>query len=336
MKKHFALFLIFLVLLLNSLVAHAYTKEDVLQRGHLNCGVSSDSPGFSQMDATGLWSGLHIDFCRAVAAAVLGDQALVKFIPVRTTGAYTALLAGKVDLLLRHGAGAGWDFTHDTALAINFVGVSYYDELGLMSSQAIGEVDELKEVELCKVEKSSGSDAAELFLEQHKIKNIAVTAANEQDAGKKFLSGECSLIAMPISELIGLQSSMKEKGTILPEKLGRISFGPVVRQGDDGWFDIVRWTLFVLLDGESLGLSSANIDEMRVSGRPEVRRFFGYEGSGGKSLGLADDWAAKVIGQVGNYGEIFERNLGQDSLNLDRGANSLWKNGGLMYAPQFR
>ncbi len=312
-----------------------YTKEEVLRRGFLNCGVSHNAPGFSFRNEDGRWKGFNVDICQAVAVAVLGSSERVKFVPLEVKGSYTALLSGKVDLLLLHERGSEWDFTRDSALAASFVGASFYDELGLMiaaplKGKAIGDV---KKVRSCLPE--NGRLFLTSYLRQQKVEDKPVIFTTEHQATMGFLKGECDLLAAPRSLLRSFERD--GAGVMLPKKFGRLIFGPVVRQGDDNWFDIVRWTLFAMLDAEELSLSSSNIEEMRLNASPAIRRFFGYEGSGGRSLGLADDWAAQVITQVGNYQEIFAGNLGgPDTLGIERGKNNLYDNGGLHCPPPLK
>lgn len=331
MKIYSYLFLLFFLFSANT--ALGYTREEVLQRGWLNCGVSRNVPGFSAMDENGAWAGFNIDLCRALATAVLGDSGKVEFVPLEVRGAYTALLSGKVDLLLLHESGGEWDFTRDSALAVHFVAPSFYDEFGVMAANpgTVKTVGERKKDRSCIPVK--GRWLAEGLLQQHEVTGERVVFDTEHLAARGFLEGRCQLLLLPRT----LFWQYREKGTVLPETFGKMAFGPIVRQGDDNWFNIVRWVLFAMLDAEELGLDSKNAEEKRLGDIVGIRNFFGYEGSGGTSLGLADNWAAQIIMQVGNYGEAFERNLGADSsLKMVRGRNNLWQEGGLHSPPPLR
>lgn len=331
--KYFTFF--FTCLVLFSSTAGAWTLEDVRERDILHCGVSADSPGFSRVDDSGKWIGLDVDICRAVAAAVLGDAEKVQFVPLGENGAMTALLSDRIDLFAGHGE--PWNFTRDTALPVDFTGISYYDEQGLAAGfkEDGVELGDLKNVTLCLAEGKHGQRVHTL-LKRQRIPWRDVSFDTEEAAVEGFLDGRCNLISQPFSQLqaLVLEREHGERAVILPDSLGRVAFGPVVRQGDDVWFDIVRWSFFAMIDAEALGLSSKNAEQMMRSARPEIRRFFGIDGGGMKSGGLTAGWTARIVRQVGNYGESFERNLGEgSSLKMERGRNKLWKDGGLIYAP---
>jgi len=318
--------------------ALSYTMEEVQKRGVLLCGVSTESPGFSSVDEQGRWAGLDVDFCRALAAATLGDSGKVEFVPLVENEAYTALLGGEIDILSRH---SSWNFTRDSALAVHFAGVSYYDGQGIMVARnlAAQNLTELKEVKVCSAAGVSSEENLIEYLSISKVGYKIVVFESLDYAVKGFEQGACDLISMPLSQLYGMRLGLTrpDKGIIFTDVIAREPLGPVVRQGDDVWFDIVRWTLFALLNGEELGVTSQNIEEMKISNRLDMKRFFGLEGSGGGGLGLKNDWAAQIIRQVGNYQEVFERNLGAQSLmKIDRGLNRLWNDGGLQYAPPLR
>jgi len=316
----------------------AYTLQEVIKRGVVHCGVSPATPGFSAIDSDGNWSGFDIDFCRAVAAAVLGDASKVEFKPLASDEFFTALMSGDVDLLSRHSA---WTFTRDSALPVNFTGVSFFDEQGLLVSQKLGvkKSEELKKVKVCGPVGTPSEEDLREYLERNKVVYKIVPYDSLELAVKGFLSESCELLSLSKSQLQGiiLEIGDSAEALVLEDVVSKEPLGPVVRNGDDGWFNIVRWVLFAMINGEELGITSDNIEEMKISLKLDVKRFFGLEGSGGKGLGLEHEWAAEIVRQVGNYGEVFRRNLGEDSpLKLERGQNRLWRDGGLIYAPPLK
>lgn len=334
--------LIWLVWLLVGLLlagsASAYTKEEVEKRGHLRCGVSTSSPGFSSLDADGRWTGLDVDICRAVAAAVLGDANKVEYLPLAENEAFTALLSEQVDLLSRHST---WTFARDSGLAIHFAGISYYDGQGFMvaSRLAVKRALDLQKIRVCSPVGSASEENLIDYLASNQIEYQLVPYDSLDSAVKGFEAESCEVLSMQQSQLYGLRLGLAnpDRATILPDLISKEPLGPVVRQGDDVWLNIVKWSLYVLINGEELGLGSEQIDRAKSSSRLDVRRLCGLEGPGGKGLGLKNDWAWQVIRQVGNYGEVFERNFGRNSaLKVDRGVNNLWNKGGLQYAPPFR
>ena len=317
---------------------HAYTKEEVEKRGFLQCGVSTGSPGFSTVDGMGKWAGLDVDMCRAVAAAIFDDADKVEYLPLAEKECFTALLSGEVDILVRH---LSWTFTRDTALAVHFVGVNYYDGQGILIVEKLGaeKLADLKKVKVCSPVTSPFEHKFTHYLETEKISFKKVTYDSIDLAVKGLEEGACDVISLQQSQLYGLRHGLTalESAVVLPDVLSREPLGPVVRQGDDTWFNIVRWSLFAMINAEELGITSKNIEEMKISNRLDVQRFFGQEGPGGKGIGLSDDWAVRIIRTVGNYGEVFERNFGSESsLTVERGLNKLWNNGGLLYAPPLR
>jgi general L-amino acid transport system substrate-binding protein len=318
--------------------AAGYTMEEVLKRGVLRCGVSSGAPGFSSVDGKGRWTGLDVDFCRAVAAATLGDSGKVEFLPLAENEAYTALLGGEIDILSKH---SSWNYTRDSALAVHFAGVIYYDGQGVMVGPGLAarSFSELKKVKICSASGVSSEENLVEHLEKAGIGHKTVLFENLDYAVKGFEDGACDLISMPISQLHGVRLGLTkpDENIIFTDVMAKEPLGPVVRQDDDVWFDIVRWTLFAMLNGEELGITSSNIEEIKISNRLDIKRFFGLEGSGGGGLGLKNDWAAQIIRQVGNYQEVFDRNIGtQSEMKLERGLNRLWSEGGLQYAPPLR
>lgn len=319
-------------------MAHAYTSEEVMTRGKLRCGVSTGTPGFSGVDDEGRWTGLDVDMCRAVAVAVLGDPSQVEFLPLAEGDSFTALMTGKVDVLSRHST---WTFARDSGLPVHFAGVSYYDGQGFMVPRKleVKRAHDLKRVKVCGAVESPSMANLMDYLETNRIEYVVVPYDNLELAVKGFEKDACDLLSMPQSQLHGLRLGFTdpEGAIILPDTIAKEPLGPVVRQGDDVWLNIVRWSLYAMLTAEEYGITSKTAEELRVSNRLDVRRLFGLEGNVGKGLGLPDDWAYQIIRQVGSYGEVFERNFGPRSpLKLDRGLNNLWTKGGLQYAPPFR
>jgi len=330
--------LVLLAAILSAVQVRAATREDVLGRGYLQCGVSAGLPGFSLSDDNGNWTGFDVDLCRAVAAATLGDVAKVRFVPLTVRESFTALQAGEVDLLAHD---AGWTITRDTSLGVRFVAVSFHDDQGFLVKPelASGNIDKLDGAAVCVQAGSTMELDLGDYFRKHGLSVKPVVLETPAQALKAFESGRCGVLADTLAHLHGLRSrlAVPEAWAILPEVVAPEAAGLVVRQGDDAWFNIVRWTLFALLNGEALGVTSANAGQMSANPDPEIRRFLGLEGIKGQGLGLADDWTVQIIRQVGNYGEIFERNLGRHSpLKLARGRNALWLQGGLQYAPPFR
>ncbi len=339
MRSDSLLFLLFvlLCLLFTGSVGGAWTLEEVRARGVLRCGVGADSGGFSRVDENGQWRGLDVDLCRAVAAAALGDAEKVEFVPFAATGGVTALLSAKVDLLASHHQ--QWSFTGETALALNFTAVSWYDRLGMavVSEPGGNDVDsaELANVKLCLQSGESGW-RAKSFFEKKGVATEDVLFESGDAAVEGLIAGRCNLLVRPLSQLqaLALEHRRERRLVILPDTLGRVAWGPLVRQGDDPWLVLVRWSLFAMIDAEALGITSQNIDEMARSSQPAVARFLGRGATSFPGVGLSAGWTGRIIRQVGNYGESVERNLGDDSvLPLERGENRLWKDGGLIYAP---
>lgn len=318
--------------------AYGYTKEEVQNRGVLLCGVFTGVPGFSMVDADGEWTGLDIDICRAVAVAVLGDARKVEFLPLSEGESFAALLSGEVDMLSRH---SSWTFTPDVALGVNFTGVSYFDGQGLLLSTSLAakNIYDLKKVRVCN---PVGSVFEENLIDHFDRQNTEYKMVSYDTvdlAIKGFEQKSCDVLSMQQSQLYGIRIGLvnPESGVVLPDVISREPLSPVVRQGDDVWFNIVKWSLYAMINGEELGVSSITIEEMKISNRLRIKKFFSQRGAAAKGLGLKDDWAAQIVQQVGNYGEVFERNFGSNSiLNIGRGLNKLWKDGGLQYAPPIR
>jgi general L-amino acid transport system substrate-binding protein len=317
----------------------ASTKEEVQKRGVLNCGVSTGLPGFSIADEKGVWAGIDVDGCKAVAAAVLGDATKIKYVPLNAKERFTALQSGEIDVLVR---GTTWTLTRDSSLGLNFAGVNYYDGQGFLVSEKLG-VKSALELGGAAVCIQSGTTSEMNLADYFTVNNMKYEAVvfDTHDATlKAFENGRCDVLTSDQSQLYGLRTHLPnpEEAFVLPEVISKEPLGPVVRQGDDAWLNIVKWTFNAMIEAEELGVTSANVDAMKADSKaPSVRRLVGLEGIAGKGLGLNDDWAYQIVKQVGNYGEIFERNVGTGSpLNIARGLNALWSKGGIMYAPPLR
>lgn len=318
--------------------ANAATLDDVKKKGSLTCGVSVGLPGFSQPDAKNNWTGLDVDVCRAVAAAVLGDAQKVKFIPLTAKERFTALQSGEIDILSRN---TTWTHTRDSSLGLNFAGVNYYDGQGFMVTKKLG-VKSALELDGAAVCIQAGTttelNLADYFREK-KMKYSPVVFDTSDQTVQGFEAGRCDMLTSDQSQLYALRIKLKDPSSaiVLPEVISKEPLGPVVRQGDDQWFNIVKWSLFAMVNAEEMGVTSANVDEMAKTTNPGIKRLLGAEGDAGPKLGLGKEWAYTIIKQVGNYGEAFERNVGAGSpLKIGRGLNALWNKGGIQYAPPVR
>ena len=314
-------------------LASADTLKDVQKKGVLNCGVSTGIPGFSATDSKGVWKGIDVDFCRSVATAVLGDPEKVKYIPLTAKERFTALQSGEIDLLAR---ASTWTATRDTSLGLNFAGVNYYDGQGFLVSKSLG-VKSAKELDGATFCIQAGT-TTELnltdYFKSNKMEYKPVTFDTSGQTIDAFNKGRCDAITSDASQLYGLRLKAPKPDSliVLPEIISKEPLGPVVRQGDDRWFNIVRWTMFAIIEAEELGVNSNNAKKMLKSENPAVKRLLGTSGKAGENLGLKSDWVYQIVSNVGNYGEMFDRNVGKDSpLKIDRGLNNLWNKGGLMY-----
>jgi general L-amino acid transport system substrate-binding protein len=316
-----------------STAANAATMDDVKKKGFVQCGVSQGVPGFSNPDANDNWTGIDVDVCRAVAAAVLGDATKVKFSPLTAKERFTALQSGEIDILSRN---TTWTATRDTALGLNFAGVNYYDGQGFMVRKSLGVKGamELAGAAVCtNLGTTTELNVADFFrANKMEYKLVAFEKADEVVAA--YDAGRCDVYTTDQSALAAnrIKLSTPDDHMVLPDVISKEPLGPVVRHGDDQWLDVVKWSLIAMLNAEELGISSANVGKMMSSDNPGIRRFLGTEGDVGKNLGLSADWAANIVKQVGNYAESFDRNVGPNtSLQLSRGVNANWKDGGLMY-----
>ncbi|MCI5158013.1 MAG: amino acid ABC transporter substrate-binding protein [Candidatus Electrothrix sp. AUS1_2] len=339
MKKYAISGLATLLFLLSVIPITAGTLDEVKKRGTLVCGVSTGLPGFSATDEKGNWKGLDVDGCRAVAAAVLGDAKKVKYVPLNAKERFTALQSGEIDVLVR---GTTWTKQRDTALGLNFAGVNYYDGQGFMVSKKLGvkSATELDGAIFCIHAGTTTELNLADYFSKNNLKYEAIVFDTHDQAARGFEAGRCDCLTSDQSQLYALRTHLSKPydAVVLNEVISKEPLGPVVRQGDDAWFNVVRWSFFAMVNAEELRVTSANVDAMkRDSKNPDIRRLLGLDGEKGDSLGLPDDWSYQIIKQVGNYAESFERNVGKESpLKIARGLNALWKDGGIQYAPPMR
>ena len=321
-------------------LASAATLDDVKARGSLNCGVNVGLVGFAAPDAEGVWEGFDIGVCRAVAAAIFGDPDAVEFIPTTGETRFTALSSGEVDVLARNST---WTFSRDTDLKFDFVGVNYYDGQGFMVPKALG-VSSAKELDGATVCIQTGT-TTELnladFFRSNNISYDPVPVQSDAEAQQQYLAGACDAYTTDASGLAASRATFEAPGdhVILPEIVSKEPLGPVVRHGDNDWGDVVRWTLNALISAEELGVTSENVEELAAAAgnNPEVNRMLGTEGELGAMIGLEADWAKNAIAAGGNYGELFEKHIGESTpIGLARGLNAQWTEGGLIYSPPFR
>ena len=325
--------------------ANATTLDDVKAKGFVQCGVSQGLIGFSNPDENNNWTGLDVDFCKGVAAAVLGDATKVKYSPLSAKERFTALQSGAIDVLSRNST---WTMSRDTSLGLSFVGVTYYDGQGFMVPTKLG-IKSAKELGGASVCTQTGT-TTELnladYFKANKMEYKIVAFEKNEEVLKAYQEGRCDVFTTDQSGLYAevLKFANPADHMVLPEIISKEPLGPVVRQGDAQWFSIVKWTYYAMLNAEELGVTSANVDEMKASANPEIQRLLSVsvknpdgtdaDNDFGKGLGLGPDWAYNIVKQVGNYSEIFDRNLAQ--LKIARGKNALWNAGGLQYAPPIR
>ena len=337
-KTAIALAVIAAALTIGPQVATAGTLDDVKSRGVLRCVVSTGVPGFAYPDASGAWKGFDIDFCRATAAAVLGDASKIKAVTSTGKTRFTKLNAGEGDVLWRN---TTITFSRDVGVKLRFHGVNYYDGQGFLVKKALG-VKSAKELNGASVCIQTGT-TTELnladYFHANGMKYEAVTIETNDEARQNYTSGRCDVYTTDASGLAATRSTFSDPQNhiVLPEIISKEPLGPATRKGDDQWSDIVTWVLNATITAEEKGITQANVDKMKSSKDPEVLRLLGVEGSQGKELGLSNDWAYNIIKSVGNYGEIFERNIGAKTpIGVQRGLNALWTKGGLQYSPPFR
>jgi general L-amino acid transport system substrate-binding protein len=326
------------MLALGTQAVSAQTLAAIKERGELICGANGTLAGFGLPDPQGNWVGFDVDFCRAIAAAIFNDPTKVKFVPLTAKDRFTALQSGEIDVLSRN---TTWTLSRDTSLGLDFPAVTFYDGQGFIvhKSLKVSSALELNDAAVC-VQQGTTTELnlADYFRSNH-MGLKTVTFATADEALKAYESGRCDSYTTDSSGLYGERLHLAEPGQhiVLPEIVSKEPLSPVVRQGDNQWTDIVRWTHFAMLDAEELGVTKANVNEKLKSDDPETRRLLGVEGQYGEALGLTNDWAYRIVKHVGNYGETFERNIGQGSpLKIVRGLNALWTKGGLQYGPPIR
>ena len=312
------------------------TLDAVRAKGYVQCGVSTGIAGFSAPDSKGVWHGIDIDMCRAVAAAVFGDANKVRYTALTTQQRFTALQSGEVDLLARNST---WTISRDTSLGINFVGVNYYDGQGFMVPKKLNvkSAKQLNGATICVQPGTTTELNLADYFRANKMSFKPVVIEKLEEVLNAYFSGRCDAFTTDQSGLVALRASRAPKPDdhlILPELISKEPLGPAVRHGDDRWFDIVKWSLFAMIEAEELGLSSKNIDEQAKGQNPTIQRFVGASGDIGKMMALDSRWAYNIVKQVGNYGESFEANL--KPLGFERGLNRLWNQGGLLYVPPIR
>ena len=317
----------------------ASTLSDVKGKGFIQCGVSQGVPGFSNPDQSGNWTGIDVDICRAVAAAVFGDADKVKYTPLFAKERFTALQSGEIDILSRN---TTWTLVRDTALGLNFAGVNYYDGQGFMVRKELGvkSAKELAGTAVCvNIGTTTELNMADFFRANNMdYKPVAFEKADEVVAA--YDAGRCDVYTADRSTLAAqrLKLSNGDAHMVLPETISKEPLGPVVRHGDDQWLDIVKWSLYLMVEAEENGISQANVDDLKANTKnPVQRRILGLEGDLGKKLGVANDWGYQIIKQVGNYGDVYDKHVGPSTpVGLARGVNALWTNGGLQYAMPVR
>jgi len=320
-------------------MASAQTLEEVQERGVLNCGVNTGLVGFAAPNAEGEWEGFDVAVCRAVAAAVLGDPSAVEFVSTTGKTRFTALASGEVDMVSRN---TTWTFTRDNDLKFEFVGINYYDGQGFMVPRELG-VSSAMELDGATVCIQTGTTTELNLADFFRANNMdydPVPIETNAEAQQQYLAGACDVYTTDTSGLAATRATFESPGdhAILPEVISKEPLGPLVRHGDNEWGDIVRWTLNGLIAAEEYGITSANIDELAEgTNNPEINRMLGTEGNFGEVLGLESDWLVNALKAGGNYGEIFERHIGENTpIGLARGLNAQWTDGGLMYSPPFR
>jgi len=304
----------------------------------LTCGVPTGIPGFGMPDSQGKYSGLDIDICRAIAAATLGDSEKVKYVPLTAQQRFTALQSGEVDLLLRN---TTWTSSRDSSLGLNFTGVDYYDGQGFMVRKGlkVNSALELNGASICTQTGTTTELNLADYFRANKMKYEVVAFATIDETVQAYDGGRCDVFTTDASQLyaVRLKLANPSENLVLPEIISKEPLSPAVRRGDDQWFNVVKWTLFAMLNAEELGVSSKTVDDMLKSDKPDVRRLLGVESNFGEQLGLTKDWIVRIVKLVGNYGEIYDRNVGAGSkLNIARGLNNLWTKGGIQYAPPVR
>ena len=318
--------------------ASAGTLDDVKARGQLSCGANTGLAGFGLPDDKGQWAGLDVDYCRAIAAAIFNDPAKVKFVPLSAKDRFTALQAKEVDVLIRN---TTWTMSRDTTQGLSFVGANFYDGQGFMVRKKLGVASalELNGASVCTQQGTTTELNLADFFRANKIKYDVVAFGSSTEAIKAYDSGRCDAFTTDSSALYAerLRLANPDEHLVLPEIISKEPLGPSVRKGDEQWADVVKWVGYALLNAEELGVTKDNVEQMTKSDNPEIKRLLGVEGKFGEGIGLSTDWVVRIVKATGNYGEIFDRNVGEGSrLKIKRGLNALWNKGGVQYAPPIR
>ncbi|HKJ95835.1 MAG TPA: amino acid ABC transporter substrate-binding protein [Gammaproteobacteria bacterium] len=316
----------------------ATTLKTVKDRGYVQCGVSTGLPGFSQADEKGHWTGLDVDTCRAIAAAIFGDATKVKFTPLTAKERFTALQSGEIDVLIRN---TTWTLTRDAALGVNFAGTNYYDGQGFLVRKSLDakSAKDLDGTKICLQAATTTEQTLADYFRENGMKYQPLVFDTSGQTLTGFASGRCDVLTSDRAQLAALRTKLDDPAStkLLPDVISKEPLGPVVRQGDDEWFNIVKWVLFTQIDAEELGVTSKNVDDMTKSDDPSIQRLLGSSGDMGVKLNLPAEFGYDIIKEVGNYAEMFNRNVGPDTpLGLKRGINALWTNGGILYAPPVR
>jgi general L-amino acid transport system substrate-binding protein len=319
-------------------LAHAGTLDTVKQRGALNCGANGQLPGFGLPDAQGNWTGLDVDLCRAIAAAMFNDANKVKFVALTAKDRFTALQTGDVDVLVRN---TTWTLLRDTQLGLNATGINYYDGQGFIirKSLKVNSALELNDATICVQQGTTTELNLADYFRANRMRLRSVTFAALDEAVRAYETDRCNAFTTDASGLysVRLKLAKPDDHVVLPEIISKEPLGPFVRHGDDQWFDLVKWVHFAMLNAEELNVNKANVDEQMKSDNPEIKRLLGTEDNFGERLGLTKDWVYRIVKLVGNYGEVFDRNVGAGSpLKIARGLNALWTKGGVQYAPPIR
>ena len=318
--------------------AQAGVLDQVKAKGFVQCGVSQGLIGFSTPDDKGAWTGYDVDFCRALAAAIFDDPNKAKYSPLSTKDRFTALQSGEVDLLSRN---TTWTLDRDSKMGLNFTAVTLYDGQGFMvkKSLKVSSALELSGASVCTQTGTTTELNVADFFRANKMKYEVVAFATADELLKAYEGGRCDVFTTDISQLYAqkLKLAKPDDHVVLKDVISKEPLGPLVRHGDDQWFDIVKWTVFAMTNAEELGVTSKNFADMQKSPNPEIRRLLGVEGALGESLSLTNDWVVRIVKHVGNFGEVYDRNLGAGSrLGIERGLNRLWSKGGIVYAPPIR
>jgi general L-amino acid transport system substrate-binding protein len=324
--------------LLASTASAQATLNNIKQKGYLQCGSNPGLAGFGVPDAQGNWNGLDVDYCRAVAAAIFNDATKVRFIPLSAKDRFTALQSGEVDILVRNST---WTMSRDTQLGLDFPVVNYYDGQGFMVRKKLGvaSAKELGGASVCTQQGTTTELNLADFFRANNLKYEVVAFSSADETFKAYDSGRCDAFTTDSSGLYSerLRASAPDDHIVLPEIISKEPLGPAVRHGDNQWADIVRWTHYAMLNAEEYGVTKANVDQMLKSDNPEVKRLLGVEGNYGEATGLTKDWAYRIIKNVGNYSDVFEKDVGNGSpLKIKRGLNALWTQGGLQYGIPIR